>query len=125
MRKHGAIGGFGRLIPLVLVSACGQTGIPPQEISGDPARGELALRQYACPTCHIIPGMVGAWGLAGPPLNQWARRVYITGALPNTPDNLVRWLQDPQEVSPGTAMPDLGVTERDARDMAAYLFGIR
>jgi cytochrome c len=125
MRKHGAIGGFGRLIPLVLVSACGQTGTPPQEIGGDPVRGELALRQYACPTCHIIPGMVGAQGLAGPPLNQWPRRVYITGALPNTPDNLVRWLRDPQEVSPGTAMPDLGVTERDARDMAAYLYGLR
>jgi cytochrome c len=124
MEERQTMGRFRRLIPLALLGACGQTGIPPQGIGGDPARGEIALRQYACPTCHIIPGMVGAHGLAGPPLTQWPRRAYIAGILPNTPDNLVRWLRDPQEVSPANAMPNLGVTERDARDMAAYLYRV-
>jgi cytochrome c1 len=42
--------------------------------------------------------------------------------LPNTPDNLVRWLRDPQAVSPQTIMPDLGLGEPQARDIAAYLY---
>ena len=50
-----------------------------------------------------------------------AKRAVIAGVLPNTPENLVRWLRAPQEVSPHNAMPDLGLTERDARDIAAFL----
>jgi cytochrome c1 len=49
----------------------------------------------------------------------------VGGVLPNSPDNMVRWIRKPQKVSPLTAMPDLGVTERDARDMAAYLATLR
>ena len=57
----------------------------------------------------------------GPSLRKLARRSYIAGVLPNTGENLVRWLREPQSIKPGTAMPDLGVGERDARDMAAFL----
>ncbi len=63
--------------------------------------------------------------MVGPPLNQFALRAYIAGQLPNQPDNLMRWLQDPQQVEPGTAMPDLGVSPAVARDMAAYLYTLR
>jgi cytochrome c1 len=59
--------------------------------------------------CHVIPGVPGARGMVGPPLTMFARRAYIAGQLPNEPDNLLRWLQDPQAVEPGTAMPNLGV----------------
>ena len=45
----------------------------------------------------------------------------IAGLLTNTPENMQRWLQAPKDVHPGGAMPNLGVTTRDARDMAAYL----
>jgi cytochrome c2 len=45
--------------------------------------------------------------------------------LPNSPENMARWLREPQRYAPLTAMPDLGVTERDARDMAAYLATLR
>jgi cytochrome c1 len=87
----------------------------------DPGRGIVALRQYGCATCHRIPGVVGADTPVGPPLAHFARRSYIAGALENDPEALVRWIRGPQSVHPGSAMPDLGVTERDARDMAAYL----
>ena len=50
------------------------------------------------------------------------KRMYIAGVLPNTPENMLRWLQNPPAVDPLTAMPNLGVTEADARDMAGYLY---
>jgi len=89
---------------------------------GDPAQGAIALRDYGCHSCHVIPGVRGANALVGPPLTAWAQRHYIAGTLSNTPENLRYWLQYPQSVEPGTAMPDLGVTEQDARDMGAYLY---
>lgn len=110
------------LASAALLAACGRTGAPAQELFGDPERGRIALRQYACPTCHVIPGMVGAEGRAGPSLERWAFRGYIAGRLPNTPDNLVDWIREPQRISPGSAMPNLGVTEWDAWDMAAHLY---
>lgn len=91
----------------------------------DVDRGRVALHQYACPTCHEIPGIVGADNAVGPSLEGLATRGYLAGVLPNTPDNLVAWLRDPPKVVPGTAMPALGVTERDARDMVAYLATLR
>jgi mono/diheme cytochrome c family protein len=93
--------------------------------SGDPRRGKMAIRQYACTTCHLVPGIVGPHAPVGPPLERIATREYIAGMLPNTAENMLRWLKRPQEVNPRTAMPDLGVTERDARDMAAYLYTLR
>ncbi|HEV2149866.1 MAG TPA: c-type cytochrome [Longimicrobiaceae bacterium] len=89
---------------------------------GDPGRGRELVHEYACGGCHVIPGVAAASSLAGPPLTDWAERQYVAGALWNTPDNLIRWIMDPQAVEPGTAMPDLGVTEEEARHMAAYLF---
>lgn len=91
----------------------------------DPERGKLAIGQYACATCHVIPGIVGANAPVGPPLRNIGRREMIAGVLPNHPDAMVRWLRDPQSVNPRSAMPDLGVTERDARDIAAYLGTLR
>lgn len=91
----------------------------------DPRRGKRAIEQYACVTCHQIPGIVGANAPVGPPLKEIGTRGFIAGVLPNTPENMVRWLRHPQAVSPMSAMPDLGVTERDARDIAAYLATIR
>lgn len=106
-------------------------GVPPTRVvpsdvaGGDPTRGSNALRAYGCGACHVIPGVVGAQGQVGPPLTQWALRAYIAGNLPNIPPNLVRWIRDPQAIEPGTAMPSLGVSEAEARDMAAYLYTLR
>jgi hypothetical protein len=80
------------------------------------------MRAHGCGACHVIPGVEGAVAWVGPPLMEWARRGYLAGHLPNTPENLVAWLRDPQAIAPGTAMPDLGLSEREARDAAAHLF---
>ncbi|MBP2310606.1 c-type cytochrome [Azospirillum melinis] len=89
---------------------------------GDPHAGEEAVLRYGCGSCHTIPGIIRARGLVGPPLSGFGSRIYIAGVLANNPDNLVRWIQDPPSVSPRTAMPKLGVTDGDARDIAAYLY---
>lgn len=92
---------------------------------GDPERGKQAIQQYACTTCHRIDGVVGANAPVGPPLSGIATRGFLAGTLPNTPENMVRWLQTPQEVNPRSAMPTLGVTRRDAQDIAAYLYTLK
>ncbi len=97
-------------------------GAPQEEVAVD--RGRRLLIEYGCGTCHTIPGVRGADGLVGPPLNNFSQRTFIAGQLPNNPENLARWIQDPQEVEPGTAMPDLGVSAEEARNMAAYLHSL-
>ena len=91
----------------------------------DIARGKQALYQYACITCHTVPGLTSASPHVGPPLEKMASRTLIAGKLPNTPDNMVLWLRGPNQVKPHTAMPDLRVTHEDAADMTAYLATLR
>lgn len=92
---------------------------------GDPQAGRRAIEAYGCGTCHAIPGVRGADGIVGPPLHTFARHVYLAGKFPNQPEWLVRWLQDPTALAPETAMPDLGIDEARARDIAAYLYELR
>jgi cytochrome c len=61
----------------------------------------------------------------GPPLGGIASRAYIAGVLPNTPAELIRWIQMPRAVDEHTAMPNTGVTEAEARDIAGYLYTLR
>jgi cytochrome c oxidase assembly factor CtaG/cytochrome c2 len=89
---------------------------------GSPARGATLIGKFGCGACHTIPGINGADGLVGPPLDHMGKRVYVAGVLRNTPDNMMTWLRDPQSVVPNNAMPDVGLNERQARDIAAYLY---
>jgi len=99
---------------------------PAREVrGGDVARGRAKIREYGCGSCHMIPGITGADGRVGPPLDHWSRRVFIAGQVPNTLDFLIRWIEVPQAIEPGTAMPNLRVTEGEARDIAAYLYTLR
>ena len=95
---------------------------PPVVAGADATHGAQLVRVYGCGSCHAVPGIPGASGVVGPPLTQFARRVYVAGMVRNSPDNLMAWLMDPQSIVPGNAMPSLGVTRTDARDMAAYLY---
>ncbi|WP_137174763.1 cytochrome c family protein [Massilia sp. HP4] len=104
----------------VLVAACGPTR-PAPGIQGDPERGKIALTQYACHSCHAVPTVAGSKVFVGRPLEDMAERRYIAGKVPNTQANLVRWIMDPQAIDPGNAMPAMGVSERDAIDISAYL----
>ena len=91
---------------------------------GDAERGRAAIRRYGCGSCHTIAGVRGADALVGPPLTGIAERAYIAGVVANTPINLQRWIRDPQGIDPRTAMPTLGVTAPEARDIAAYLYAL-
>lgn len=97
---------------------------PSSVADADPERGRVAMQLYGCRSCHIIPGIVGPDVHVGPPLGAAGARNYIAGVLRNTPENMVRWIMDPQEVDPLTAMPDLGVNTSAARQMAAYIYRI-
>lgn len=88
-------------------------------------RGVKAIAEYRCGSCHIIPGIRGANGVFGPPLNRMAVRSYIGGIYPNNPENLTRWVMSPHAMKPKTAMPDLGLTDQQAKDVAAYLETLR
>ena len=92
------------------------------ETGGDPKRGEALFIRYGCGSCHAMSDVRTATGMVGPPLDGVALRVIIAGHLANTPDNMQRWIRDPQHVSPGTAMPDLNVGAQDARDITAFLY---
>jgi cytochrome c1 len=115
----------------LLVSACepndARTGAQPnRSISGsDVEAGRKLLSDWDCGSCHRIPGVVGANAYVGPPLDAWSERQYIAGTLVNNPENLMDWIMNPQEVEPGTAMPDMDVTEEAARNMAAYLYTLK
>jgi len=94
-------------------------------MSGDPAHGKALAQSYGCGACHSIPGIYTARGMVGPPLIAFGRRTIIAGELPNSPDNLVRWIMNPQSVDPKTAMPNLGLSDTQAHDIAAYLYTLR
>lgn len=113
------------LLGLSGCTALAQGAAPEQPLAGDVEAGRVALVTYGCHACHTIPGVPGANSLVGPPLIGWAERAYIAGALPNQPNHLVAWIQYPQAIEPGTAMPNLGVTEEDAVNMSAYLYTLR
>ncbi|HEV2618939.1 MAG TPA: hypothetical protein VGU23_03260 [Acidobacteriaceae bacterium] len=76
---------------------------------------------YGCPTCHVIPHVPGAVGKVGPSLDDLAQRSYLAGTLQNSPNNLIHWIQHPQQIHPGTAMPEMGVTSADAARIATFL----
>jgi cytochrome c len=124
-RRTGPLAWAGGLAAALVVAACSTPGgdVPGAEPRlGDPDRGQRLISDYGCGSCHVVPGVHGADGLVGPPLTDFGRRSYIAGVLPNNADNLQHWIVDPQSVVPGNAMPDLGVSTVDARDIAAYLF---
>jgi len=115
------------LIAVVAITSCDRASGDDrfQITNADPGRGRTAMRRYGCGSCHTIPGVAGALGLVGPPLGGVSQRVFIAGVLPNQPDNMIRWLENPPGIDSKTAMPNMGVTVRDARDIAAYLYTLR
>ena len=98
-------------------------GIAGQGTSGgNPRRGQAAITRYGCGSCHTIPGVRGARSLVGPSLEHMAQRIYIAGVLPNTRGNMLKWIQNPPGVDEKTAMPNLGITPHDSKDIASYLY---
>ena len=103
------------------VAACGgaeETEVP----GGDADRGRALIVDYGCGTCHTIAGIDEANATVGPELTDFASNRYLAGELPNNPENAIRWIMNPRAISPDTIMPDLGVTESEARDIVTYLY---
>lgn len=104
-------------------SACGRThpGVSGPGASGAQRSAPELMIQYGCPTCHVIPHVPGAVGKVGPSLASVSQRSYLAGSLPNTPENLEHWIMHPQHYEPGTAMPEMGLSEQDAHRIAVFL----
>jgi cytochrome c1 len=94
-------------------------------IGGNPHRGADLIVKSGCGLCHEIPGIIGAEGHVGPPLDHMAVRTIIAGFLPNTPENMRAWLRNPQAAVPGNAMPNMELKDDEAEDVTAYLYTLR
>jgi cytochrome c len=116
----------GLLLALALLAAC-EDHVPAQSRvpGGDAARGQALIASYGCTGCHAVPGITPSIGTVGPPLAGFAQRGHIAGRLPNRPTMLTAWLRDPPAIDPATAMPNLGLSEAETLDVAAYLYTLR
>lgn len=118
-RRTGVILALMATVPLL--AACEDVAVAPHEAT-EPSieRGKAAAQRLGCGACHAIPGI---WpeGTTGPALTNFAGRGLIAGKLPNRPRDLAAYLLDPPATVPGTAMPRIPMTRRDAADIAAFL----
>jgi cytochrome c2 len=118
----------GLLLGILVVAGCTDTRRTTRAVAGgDPQLGREALHHYGCISCHAIPGERTVGGLnshVGPPLDSFSTRRFIAGSLANTDANLISWLVNPQAIRPGSAMPDLGVSDADARHITAFLYSL-
>ncbi|MGY6501446.1 MAG: c-type cytochrome [Acidimicrobiales bacterium] len=110
----------------LLLGACADGSSRPRSPAlvseGNAEVGREVIVETGCGSCHRIPGIPNANALVGPPLDSWSRRSFIAGTLSNNEENLSRWLADPQEIRPGSAMPDLDLSDDQVADVVAYLF---
>jgi len=120
-----ALARLATLACIAMLSGCAEEGTPPRVPGGDAQQGLRLVTQYQCGACHAIPGVQGAAGRAGPALDAIGRLSYIAGRIPNQPANMQRWLRAPHALKPGTEMPPMGLTEQEARHVAAFLYTLR
>jgi cytochrome c2 len=92
---------------------------------GSVVHGHALVRQVGCIACHSIPSFPGTIAHVGPPLDHFALRAYVAGVAENTPDNVIKFIQDPRSIAPKSAMPNLHLSEDDARDLAAFLYTLQ
>jgi cytochrome c len=105
----------------ILMVGCSGDSTPHVQAAHQAPSAPNMMIQYGCPSCHVIPDVPGAVGKVGPSLDALRQRSYLAGVLPNTPENLQRWVMHPQQIRPGTAMPEMGVSQANAQVIAAFL----
>lgn len=118
--------GLGLTCALCAAVLCGcqkLSAVVPGSTAGTARAIELASR-HGCVSCHDIPG-AAVTGRVGPSLRGINGRAYLAGGLPNTPEQIVAFIRFPERARPGTLMPNLRVSESDARELAAFLYTLR
>lgn len=114
------------IAPMTAIAATLAASLGLAACTPDPDSAKLAqaktLIAANCNACHMIPGISGATGRLGPPLTGMANRQIIAGHFANTPDNLANWIEHPQQMLPGDAMPEMGLSHEEARTIATYLY---
>jgi cytochrome c1 len=96
---------------------------PAPNVAGDPENGRRLFTAAGCAGCHTLPSVSAATGVSGPVLANVVLRPTLAGeAIAMTPENMARWLLDPSALKPGTAMPSVGLTDQQARDITAFLY---
>jgi cytochrome c len=111
----------------LLLAGCGEPEPLPEHrvAGGDPAAGRKVMQLVGCGACHAVPGVPGARGTVGPPLDRFAERNLIGGVAPNRPSVLIEWVRAAPDILPDTAMPHFALTDAEARDVAAFLYTLR
>jgi len=99
------------------LSACKPVARP----GPDARAGATLITRYACGSCHAISGIEEADGMVGPSLKHFASQKMLAGVLPNTPQNVARFIRTPRAFVRDSVMPDQDLTDEQARDVAAYL----
>jgi cytochrome c2 len=115
--------GYGAIVLVALLAGCGRK--PPSKeplTGGNPQVGQKLIERYGCASCHQIKGVPHAESQVGPSLKEIRSSSYVGGVMPNSAENMMNWIQHPRAINPKTAMPELGVTKGEARDIAAYLY---
>ena len=95
---------------------------------GDANTGKTLFASKGCIACHVAPGVPGATGSIGPSLagiGDPARKPTLTDGGANTPDHIKAWIQDPQQLKPGTMMPNLGLSDKEASDLTSFLLTLK
>ncbi|MFQ5679117.1 MAG: cytochrome c oxidase subunit II [Gemmatimonadota bacterium] len=96
-----------------------------EPVSEEARQGKELFLRSACIGCHRVAGTPAA-GTVGPDLTHvGSRSTLAAGLLPNTPEELARWIQNPQQIKPGNFMLGLGLTDEQAARIAAYLSGLK
>lgn len=120
---------YGAASLFVIFQACGGSNETIRSASlmtgGDPNRGRAIIREQGCASCHTIPSIEGTQSNVGHSLEKIAGRTYIADVLENNLENMIRWLENPPAVDDKTAMPNLGLSEQDPRDVPGYLYTLK
>jgi cytochrome c oxidase subunit 2 len=102
-----------------------QRGNAAEPGSNEEARGRVLFMTTTCVMCHNVQG-TDASARRAPDLTHLASRETIAaGTLPNTPEDLERWIRDPQKIKPGSNMPPSDLAEPDLKAIVAYMRSLK
>ena len=100
-----------------------QEASPPSTVEAE--KGIEIFKEKNCVNCHSIAGFMTRGRVAPDLTHVGSRTTLAAGTLPNTPENLAKWLKNPQSVKKGVLMPDTGLETDQIKYLTAYLEGLK